>query len=578
MKKLIKKAFTLAEMMISIGIFMLLMVSISIFVTEGVKNITFQKKILDSWVKELSFFKKLQDFVNDAKKNNLLKTFSSWALLKIEKSLFSWGFFYLWEASFSWKVCWADSPHQETNNLILVSFLPFEGQWGDLFWTWKNFSFSWIEIDYFNAFIAYNGTSLTGNIIWPTNALLTWSSLYVADTKGNQILEFDTNNITQPWIKIVWTWEAGNTIISWQNWEDVYLNQPTWMALIWENLFISDSLNDRILQYNILTKKVYSYLSSQDGLVEPTGLYYDNTEKRLYIVNSGKWEILKIDAQNVTASIDPKFLFSINPSITINKIFLSFFSASWTPIGLSSPTNTWSFSFSWITQEEDFERINWNMIEYYFSNYTNPETSQTWCTSGDYIFSSGNPIKCTASWTGIIGTLQNKTLFWNNYSINVSNLIWNFSATGAYYTKISFFSWATEIYTLYKPYFTNGDDNIMTIWDNTLSTFASSFSYPTGIYKVGSNIIINDFFSRTKYVLGENSWNIDSTWSLSSFNFSFLKDYPYKYFLKNPIKTFSFTYIGNLVSIYLEYYKNFSCYDDEKNLIKSFLFKKYIWN
>jgi competence protein ComGC len=48
MKKFTKKAFTLAEMMISIGIFMLLMVSISIFVTEGVKNITFQKKILDS--------------------------------------------------------------------------------------------------------------------------------------------------------------------------------------------------------------------------------------------------------------------------------------------------------------------------------------------------------------------------------------------------------------------------------------------------------------------------------------------------------------------------------------------------
>lgn len=578
MKKLTKKAFTLAEMMISIGIFMLLMVSISIFVTEGVKNITFQKKILDSWVKELSFFKKLQDFVNDAKKNNLLKTFSSWALLKMEKSLFSWGFFYLWEASFSWKVCWADSPHQETNNLILVSFLPFEGQWGDLFWTWKNFSFSWIEIDYFNASIAYSGTSLTGNIIWPTNALFTWSTLYIADTKGNQILEFDTNNITQPWIKIVWTWEAGNTIISWQNWEDVYLNQPTWMALIWENLFISDSLNDRILQYNILTKKVYSYFSSQDGLVEPTGLYYDNTEKRLYIVNSGKWEILKIDAQNVTVPIAPKFLFSINPSITINKIFLSFFSASWAWVNLASPTNTWGISFSWITQEEDFERINWNMIEYYFSNYTNPETSQTWCTSGNYILASGNPIKCTDTWIGIIGTLQNKILSWNNYSINVSNLIWNFSTTGSYYTKISFFSWVTEIYTLYKPYFTNGDDNIMTIWDNTSSVFASSFSYPTGIYKVGSNIITNDFFSRTKYVLDENSWNIDSTWSLSSFNFSFFKDYPYKYFLKNPIKTFSFTYIGNLVSVYLEYYKNFSCYDDEKNLIKSFLFKKYIWN
>ncbi|NUJ97946.1 hypothetical protein HGA92_04135 [Candidatus Gracilibacteria bacterium] len=578
MKKLTKKAFTLAEMMISIGIFMLLMVSISIFVTEGVKNITFQKKILDSGVKELSFFKKLQDFVNDAKKNNLLKTFSSGALLKMEKSLFSGGFFYLGEASFSGKVCGADSPHQETNNLILVSFLPFEGQGGDLFGTGKNFSFSGIEIDYFNASIAYSGTSLTGNIIGPTNALFTGSTLYIADTKGNQILEFDTNNITQPGIKIVGTGEAGNTIISGQNGEDVYLNQPTGMALIGENLFISDSLNDRILQYNILTKKVYSYFSSQDGLVEPTGLYYDNTEKRLYIVNSGKGEILKIDAQNVTVPIAPKFLFSINPSITINKIFLSFFSASGAGVNLASPTNTGGISFSGITQEEDFERINGNMIEYYFSNYTNPETSQTGCTSGNYILASGNPIKCTDTGIGIIGTLQNKILSGNNYSINVSNLIGNFSTTGSYYTKISFFSGVTEIYTLYKPYFTNGDDNIMTIGDNTSSVFASSFSYPTGIYKVGSNIITNDFFSRTKYVLDENSGNIDSTGSLSSFNFSFFKDYPYKYFLKNPIKTFSFTYIGNLVSVYLEYYKNFSCYDDEKNLIKSFLFKKYIGN
>jgi hypothetical protein len=559
---------------------MLLMVSISIFVTEGVKNITFQKKILDSWVKELSFFKKLQDFVNDAKKNNLLKIFSSWALLKMEKSLFSWGFFYFWEASFSWKVCWVDSPHQETNNLILVSFLPFEWQWGDLFWTWtwKNFSFSWIELDYFNSSIRYNGISLTGNIIWPTNALLTWNILYIADTKGNKILEFDINNVTQPWIKIIWTWEAWNNIIPWQNWEDIYLNTPTWMALIWTNLLISDSLNNRIIQYNILTKKVYPYLSSQDNLVEPTGLYYDDTEKKLYITNSGKWEILKVDAGNLTTPISPKFSFSISPSITINKIFLSFFSASWTIVNLSSPTNTWSFSFSGITQEEDFTRINWNTLEYYFTNYTNSETSQTWCTSGDYIINSWNPIKCTGTWIWIIGILENKVLNPNTYLIDISNFSWSFSATGSYYTKISFFSWTTEVSTLYKTYFTNGDNNIMTIWDNTLSTFASSFSYPTGIYKVGSNVITNDFFSRIQYSLDENSWNINSSWALSSFNFSFLKDYPYKYFLKNPIKTFSFTYIGNLISIYLEYYKNFSCYDDEKNLIKTFLFKKYIWN
>lgn len=579
MKKSTKKAFTLVEMMISISIFMLLMVSVSLFVTQWVKNLTFQKKIIDSSTKELNFFKKLQEYLNAGEKVSLLKTFSSGALLKIDKNLFIGWFVYIGEFNFSWETCFSDSPHQNTNNLIMTSFFPFEWQWGDFF-SGTSFSSAWLEVHYFSPSIKYNGTSFTGNIVGPTNAFLTGSELYLSDTKGNQILQFDINNTSSPWLQIIWNGNPWDGIISWEQGTDIFLNSPTWITVVDGKIFVSDTLNDRIIYYDIPTRKTYTFLERKDGLDEPTGLLYDDTKKRLYIVNSGKWEILKVDAGNLVAPPSPKFTFEISPSITINKIFLSFFSASWTPINLSSPINPTDFIFSWITQEEDFSRINGNTLEYYFANYTNSETSQVSCISAwDYILNSWNPIKCTTTWTGIVGTLQDKTLSWNNYSIDISNLTWNFSATGSYYTRISFLNGGSEVYSLYKPYFTKGDDNLLTFWDNILSSFSSWYHYPTGIYKIGSNIIINDFSERKKYFLDEDTGtNSLPSSDLLSFDFSFLKNYTQKSFLKSPTKNFSISESAWLVSLYLEYYKNFSCYDDELNIVRTFLFKKFLQN
>jgi len=53
-------------------------------------------------------------------------------------------------------------------------------------------------VHYFSPSIKYNGTSFTGNIVGPTNAFLTGSELYLSDTKGNQILQFDINNTSSP--------------------------------------------------------------------------------------------------------------------------------------------------------------------------------------------------------------------------------------------------------------------------------------------------------------------------------------------------------------------------------------------
>ncbi len=578
MKKLTKKAFTLVEMMISIFIFMLLMVSVSLFVTQWVKNISFQKKVIDSFSQEINFFKKLQEYLNNGEKVSLLKTFSSGALLKIDKNLFTGWFAYIGEFSFSWKTCLPDSPHQSTNNLIMTSFLPFEWQGGDFF-SDTSLSFSWVEVHFFSPSVKYLGVSFTGNIVGPTNAFLTGSELYVSDTKGNQILQFDTTNVSIPWKQIIWNGNPWDGIISWEQGIDIFLNSPTWITVVNGKIFVSDTLNDRIIYYDILTKKVYTFLERKDGLDEPTGILYDDTKKRIYIVNSGKWEILKVDAGNLIAPSSPKIPFSINAPITIDEIFLSFFSASWAIINLNSPTNTWSFSFSWITQEEDFTRIVWNTLEYYFTNYINPETSQVWClNSWDYIFNSWSPIKCTATWTGIIGTSQNKILSWSTYGIDLSSFSWSFSATGSYYIRISFLNGGSEVYSLYKPYFTKGDDNLLTFWDNTLNSFNSWYHYPTGIYKVWTNIIINDFSERKKYILDENTGNINSSWALSWYDFSFLKDYPQRLFLKNPTKNFSISESAWLISLYLEYYKNFSCYDDEPNIIKTFLFKKFLQN
>jgi hypothetical protein len=506
-------------------------------------------------------------------------------LFKVNKNFDKWGFTYIWETSLNKYYCasWSDS--EVTNHIIIKNFIPFEWQWGDIF-DWKSFSSWWIETNMFS-WVIINWWNSTWILFWPTDvAFWAWNIWYVSDTLWNSIYSFNTSSLSS-FVKIAWKEVFWDEFSDWSFGTGVFLNNPTGLsyALLWWTwfLFISDTLNDRILYLNLSNNKISKLLWREEWLKEPTWIYYDDSEKTIYIANSWKREILSYSSSwsfvdNISLNFKPK-----KDITNVNKLEFSFLFATWVtnPI-LTSPTGTWSFSFTNITTWEDLYQI-WssNTWTYHFVKYLAPETLQLWCNIWEYKIIWTDPIKCTDSWTWIIWTYEDKTFTsWTNYNINITTLSWtNFSNTWAYYIKLDFLSWSTLQQSYYFPYFSKGDDNIFTKWDNIIKVLTWWLWYPTWIYvNWSNNLVYNDFINRTKVEITK-TWSFVSVWSpnLNDFDFSKLALNNYTdTILYTPIKNYDIKYDStSLLNIYFNYYKNFSCYSDEnKSNVKEFILKK----
>jgi hypothetical protein len=501
-------------------------------------------------------------------------------LFKVNKNYDKWGFTYIWETSLNKYYCASWSESEITNHIIIKNFIPFEWQWGDIF-DWKSFSVGTITTNMFSWTI----NTLTWVLFWPTDVAFNWTTWYISDTLWNSVYSFDKANISWTITKIAWKEVFWDEFSDWSLGTGVFLNNPTGLsyASIWWTgyLFISDTLNDRILYLNLSNNKISKLLWREEWLKEPTWIYYDDTEKTLYIANSGKREILSYSSSwsfvdNISLNFKPK-----KDITNVNKLEFSFLFATWvTNPTLTSPTGTWSFSFTNITTWEDLYQI-WssNTWTYHFVKYLAPETLQLWCNIWEYKIIWTDPIKCTDSWTWIIWTYEDKTFTsWTNYNINITTLSWtNFSNTWAYYTKLDFLNWPTVLQTYYFPYFSKWDNNIFTKWDNIIKVLTWWLWYPTWIYANWSNLVYNDFINRKKVEITK-TWSFVSSTDLTNFDFSKLALNNYiDTILYPPIKNYDIKYdsVSKLLNIYFNYYKNFSCYSDEnKSNVKEFILKK----
>lgn len=281
------KAFTLVELIVSISLSIVLMVAVGMFLTDWVKNITLQKKILEnnSLISDFS-----QIISNEFDSISLYETWflwsQTWVLFKMDKSYDKWWFMYLWEKSFSWFYCsWS------TNHIIIKNFIPFEKDAWDIFswynyddWTYKTSFFSWTILKWASIF--------TWTYFWASDLVFwAWNDMYVSDTLNHVILKFDkTNTNIMPqivlWKSSIFWYKQVNS----DTWTLVSLNNPTGLAYdsVDNILFVADTLNDRILYLSGWL--AYTLLDRYDSLREPTWLYYEAWN--LYISNSGAWEIL----------------------------------------------------------------------------------------------------------------------------------------------------------------------------------------------------------------------------------------------------------------------------------------------
>ena len=400
------KAFTLVEILVWISISMILMISVWLLVSGGIKNITSQEKVLDN----------ISDFtITETKLNNIFSNINnnfkpiktnSWIILKINNSFNEWWFVYIWSTwssilNWDWIYCLSWSEDINTNHIFIKNFIPFEENSEDIF----------------NDF---NSTMESKEII------INYKKYKSIQKEHKIVIQNWTNWETIIWKEIFW-----DKFKNWNSWKDIYLNSPTWLAKIWNNLIISDTLNNRVIYYDTTNDKVYKLLDENDWLIEPTGLYYDTPNKILYISNSWRWEIVKLSSKNITS---PELILNWINKSNISEFNIEFFNENW-PHNI---INIWNIDID----IENHTQVIWD-------NY-----SKSW-----------NKLTFTFSWW----TTHN---FTNSYIKinNITNFIWS----GTYYVKL-------DINNKIYPYFIQWDNKVVTIWDNTLIN-NWWLKYPTGIW------------------------------------------------------------------------------------------------
>ncbi len=558
------------------------MVSVSVFVSWGLQHLFSQKKMLDGQGSEMVFLKNITEYTNSIDLSYIF-SFSGGVLFHTQQSFWNAPWILVSQKEMPFFYCQSGSLYPNTSHAIISQIFPYEWEGSDMS-SLKSFDANGIQIYPYENKILYGGVILTGSYLAPTTAALTGSTLYISDTLWNSIYKFDTNFLWNPWVKIIWESSFWGTVAASWNPLSSFLNNPTWLTW-WENsLFIADTKNNRILKWDEYSNKIEEFLTSQDGLKEPTGLLYDDVRKSLFIVNSWKGEILEYTS--FSGSSIPNLDISFSPwTLTwVTQIRVEFLT-TWGNISATP-------AFSGITLTEDYQTGSTDIFDYYISNFSQTETSSLnislpWCTPStrkylEWMIPKKEVITCSSASTGSI-----QKLYWNNtlsfnygttYWINLQNIIGNFSENKSYAAKLSLLNATGDIvWQNYYPFFTKGDNKILTASDNRLRVLKSGLQYPTGIYKSWGNIFIYDFFERKKKEF-DIAWIEIGSINLAPFDFQNKSPHFSDTILSLPTSSIQSNIWGNMFDLQIQYFKNFSCFDDSKSILKTLLLKKYIWN
>lgn len=580
-----KQAFTLIELLVWITISMILMVSVSLFVSSGIQNILTQEKVLNNNPEFIGGMKQLHNSLKNIRTTNSFSwTFwSSGALFLTNKEYDRGWLTFIWEKSLSGIYCETDSEYSDTKHLIIKKFIPFEWIDADIMSTSNTYNYNnittLIKTNYFSGTIQKSSIDFNWEYYWPTDAYTNGTILYVSDTLNNTILEFDYSSPLQTGSIIIGKQIPGDNFSESMLATGALLNNPTGLTMADGKLLIADTLNNRILYLSGTT--IHKLLDENDWLSEPTGLFYDDTDKALYISNSGKGEVLKYASNSTPKNLN--FSFQVDKNINnLQKLELEFLPDT---TNISYPSDTVHFNFnSTLNKYSDYFTWSTNTISYYFSNFWSHFDTQSWipCWGNWSTYSidwSWDVIRDTISWCSGTGTLRKYRTntyqdisSWSTIKITTPFEItgWWISNNGNYYTKITL-SWNSwDRFETLEYHYTNSDNSIFTKDDNTLETIIAWIWYPTGIEKLGNEIRVNDSLNReriTYNILTESIIKDSSV--LQDFTYEKLQNLPYNKYsdtlIKTPIKSFEIQKSWDLISSKLKYYKSFHCYNSDMN-------------
>lgn len=476
-------AFSLVELIVGITISMILMTSIWVFVNSWMSNIFLQQKSLENASNINNFVKNIYENFSWIEKDKDYQFFSdNWILFKSEQNLNTWWFTYIWIDQIPWYYC--SDPNSEdinTNHIFIKNFIPF--------------------IENTDSINNYKSILLSNEVS------LNWVN-YKTIQKRNIVVDNYDNIVI--WKEIFW-----DDFISGWSWTGTQLNSPTWIASDWDVLYVSDTLNNRILYMS--GSKIYKLLDSNDWLDEPTGLYYNNIDNYLLVSNSWLWEVLKITSEQNTIAPDKTFNFSWISENDISRIYINFFK-DWSPENIESISmNNNNFEFWSFDSTDDIIRKNKNTVEYNFrEKILNSSWVVVWYSNKKIDFNQSADYQLSLDW------LNWFTSEWN-YSIEV--IIWE------------------SIINMY--YFTQWDEKIYTSNDNKIEVIHNGLDYPNWIWWESLSEI--------------NEFDVTSISKMTI-------DKEYDTILRSPIKELDISInSSDLITFIAKYYKNYNCYNIDQN-------------
>lgn len=546
-----KKAFSLVELIVSISISMVLMVSIGILLSSWVQNILKQEKIISQTTHFWENISQIYENFNNVSWEKIFSS-SSWVLFRMKQNFNTWGFWYLWSVDQNGVYCPIDSQNPTTKHLIWKNFIPYEEIWEDF-------------LDDFSQ----------------TQISDAW--VFTVSTKNHHVMQGTT--------KIMWGETFWNTFENGANATDILLNSPTWIVNAEWGFFLSDTLNHRIIFYK--EGIVSLVLDHFDGLVEPTGLAYK--DESLYIANSGKWEILKYSSE--VFSDNPQLNIDFSPDTNLwnfNRLEVSF---TWANMDVNGPINTDDFNFSGniFIQNEDYTRIENGKLEYFFSDFSNSSSIISngvilWCTNSTTY--NVNPqyevekleTSCISSQTGSImkytGSISFPLNTWEKYEISIDNISPHFSGSGNYLSEVTFYENNTKRNTQLFPYFTQWTGKISDEKFNTLEIIANNLKYPTGISIDGNDLLVNESLARKQLRINLETKNISENQNLENFSDTWFSQLEFNemtdILLEFPLKNIDFNFDETEKYLWgkINYYQYLNCYNPDENIQKTFLFWK----
>ncbi len=103
-------------------------------------------------------------------------------------------------------------------------------------------------------------------------------------------LSLTGNAVFSGTIRIIGTGYPGNTLTD--SGIDTELSSPSVLVQKGVHLYIADTMNDRILSYDTISKGISKLLGREDGISKPTSLYFSGNT--LLIASSGNGEIFSL--------------------------------------------------------------------------------------------------------------------------------------------------------------------------------------------------------------------------------------------------------------------------------------------